>query len=208
MKIKQSIIIILLGALALEAQVNLTQKQETYMAKEYHATPCTDAKLVQEFHALQDKLHIIPHAQLFETDKAPSSLPPNTIAFYTSGVKCVAIVKNKFYKYPKLYQTQVLYHELRHHMQATTAAAQQSVAAYSSAQWLSKQQAKEFDADIFGIQQATNNCPKCMKELKHYFEATKPVLFKYHGYATQQDFKPLIKAAEENPNFCQKHATI
>lgn len=180
--------------------------QNAQMQKTYQAKPCTNQKLLDTFNEIQKELDLYFQIPLFITDKVPAGLPQNTAAFYSPEFRTVTILNKNFQNFPEIVQRQTLYHELKHHLQYSSPERcrfAKEVQHMFDTQQLTHAQALEYDADLFGAIKATNNCPTCLQELQKNFEKQKPQ--DYKGYATQQEFKPLIQEAKQQQSFCQKH---
>lgn len=180
------------------------EKQYHEMQKRYGAQPCTNQALLKRFYACQTKLGITPQLPLFSVTNPPKGLPKGTVAFYAPDLQTVTIVANSFFRQGALEQDHTLYHELRHHLQHTTSQAYNAVLTYASLKKLNYRQALEYDADNFGVRNATNNCPDCLQELKSRFSPSRP--FMYYGYFTQSDFTPILQEARQQPHFCPRHS--
>lgn len=189
----------------LEIIENAAQDPALCLKSLYNATPCNNQLLIDKFNEIQKDCNIEEKLQLFETKK-----PDNCKAFYIFYCPAVSIVnQERFLSRDKSQQDFIFYHELRHHLQHTTAQAKAKVQEYERSLHLTTGQAMEYDADMFALEKiAHKNCPYCLQELKHsrYFNFFSNQNYNNQGYITPYAINPYLQKAKENPTICTNHS--
>ena len=175
-----------------------------YMQKDHNAIVCNHQLYVNRFHKIKNRCNITESIQLF------SNIPENenVSAFYQPFCKAICINNKDFALFSKPIIDFIFYHELRHHLQFTTAQAKAKVQQYEKSLRLTSSQAMEYDADMFALEKiAKKQCPHCFQELKNLrYNPGLNQNYDSEGYITSFAIEPYLQKAKAHPKICKYHS--
>lgn len=186
-------------------EIEMCQHNQTgFMLKCYQAVGCGNRSYIDRFNKIKKRCNITEQIQLFEN--MPNN--ENTAAFYQPFCQAVCINKKDFSIFSKTEIDFVFYHELRHHLQYTTAQAKAKVQQYEKSLRLTSSQAMEYDADMFALEKiAKKQCPHCFQELKNLrYNPGLNQNYDSEGYITSFAIEPYLQKAKAHPKICKYHS--